>query len=171
MGIGAAIAGAIGAAAGWGAATIQVVGIAISSALTIGANVLVQKLQGRPDAQSRPGRSGNVRSASMAHQVIYGESRKGGLIAYANGSGAKGNNKWLYMVVIFAAHKVESFGDFYINGELVTIDPVTGNTGGRFDNYASFQFMDGDPAQEANADLIERVGDADNWGPNHRLQG
>ena len=175
MGIGEAIVGYLAGAA-WAATSAgKAVAFAINAVVAVGTSLASQALQGRPDAGSRPGRSGNVRSGSMAHQVVYGESRKGGLIAYANGSGAQGNNKWLYMIVVFAAHEVEAFGQFYINGEAVSIeteDPnEIGNTDGRYADYAYFLFRNGSPTQLAIQDLIVRVDDPDNWGENHRLRG
>lgn len=167
MGVGAAIAGALKLTGFWAAAA----GVAIEAAIAVGANMLSQQLQNRPSAGSRPGRAGNVRSATMGHQVIYGETRKGGLIAYANGSGPDDNNKYLYLVIVFCAHEVEEFGDFYVNGELITVDPVTHNANGRFKDYAFFEFMSGADTQEANANLIAEVADATNWGTSHRLQG
>jgi hypothetical protein len=171
VGIGAAIVTAVAGAQAAASVIGTIAAVAIEAAVAVGAQVLGQKLQGRPDAQSRPGRSGNVRSGSMAHQVIYGQSRKGGLIAYANGSGAQGNNKFLYLIVVYAAHEVEEFGDFYINGELVTVDPVTNSADGRFENYAFFEFVSGTDTQVALPAAVEDTADPALWGENHRLRG
>jgi len=49
--------------------------------------------------------------------LVYGETRKGGLITYAEVSS---DNKYLHRFLVLAGHEVDSIGDIYIQDEVVS---------------------------------------------------
>jgi len=62
----------------------------------------------------------NQRDATGVQDVVYGEVRKGGTITYMEATGD--NNEYLHMIVSVAGHEINSFEQFYINDDAVTLD-------------------------------------------------
>ena len=63
--------------------------------------------------------------AALDHQIIYGETRAGGVRVYDASTG--GNNEFLHRILAFAGHEVDSYQQIYLNDEVVTLsdgDPV-----------------------------------------------
>ena len=62
--------------------------------------------------------------AALSHQVIYGETRIGGVEVFVNTSpfGIPGflaaESLYLHQVIAFAGHEIEAFGDIYVNDEV-----------------------------------------------------
>ena len=150
----------------------KLVAFTVDAAISVG----VQRLSARRAPDQKQGRSGNLRSSTMAHQVVLGEVRKGGLIAYVNGSGAANNNKYLYLAVVVAAHECQSLGgasanSLFVGGMETTIATSgleAGNAVGRLHDYAHFVFHLGSGTQAADAALV--AGNA-NWTTAHRFRG
>jgi len=80
--------------------------------------------------------------SALGHQVIYGETRVGGVRAYdvtASSSIDPGevNNEFLHRILIFAGHEIDSYQQIYLNDEVVTLSTsdikytlnVNGSTG------------------------------------------
>lgn len=177
MGIGAAIAGFISSAVGGLSATsVAIIGAAIEAAVSIGVSALSQSLRGQPKGAERPGRQTNVRSATMAHQVVLGQIRKGGLLGYVNGTGEK--NKYLHTIVVLAGHECEAIGDLYIGGQPVPID-ASGNAISPSDpddtDYRDYAFLYkrlGTSTQAAVPELVaDTAGLRGEWTAAHQLKG
>jgi len=70
---------------------------------------------------------GNTRGYSIAgesgpavdHQIIYGETRVGGVRIYDASTGT--NNAVLHRILAFAGHEIESFEQIYLNDEVVEL--------------------------------------------------
>jgi hypothetical protein len=123
-----------------GAAILKVFGvtgtIAGSTALYVGATYLISTavtyyaLQALgpeiPDFSSSTsqGRLVNARQPTAPQQYVYGQVRKGGVIANIRTSGLTTinvNNDVLHMIIVLAGHELEEIGDIYINDEVATL--------------------------------------------------
>lgn len=105
------------------------VGTAVTTALT---SFALRKLGPKAGAGSAENRGTllNARQAAAAHEYVYGETRKGGVITYMNTSGP--SNDYLHMVIALAGHEVEEIGDIYINDEIIALDANGFVTGTRW---------------------------------------
>ena len=65
-----------------------------------------------------------VRQPITAHRIVYGEVRTGGPLVYTHLRAPSGSNKLdiLHLVVVLAAHEVDSVGDVWFDNTLVTLD-------------------------------------------------
>jgi hypothetical protein len=115
------------------------------------------------------------RGAAVDHQVIYGQTRVGGVVVYDALSGD--DNEYLHRVVAFAGHEIEEFTTFYLNDVAVTLSgsDVTNeefqieDDSGNFEEYAvRINTHLGADGQTADSDLVSEVTE---WTTNHRLRG
>lgn len=115
------------------------------------------------------------RGAAVDHQVIYGQTRVGGVVVYDALSGD--DNEYLHRVVAFAGHEIEEFTTFYLNDVAVTLtgSDVTNEEfqikdgSGNFEEYAvRINTHLGTDDQTADSDLVSEVTE---WTINHRLRG
>ncbi len=60
-------------------------------------------------------RTVTVREPVMPREMVYGRTRKGGVIVFLHSTGAK--DKDLDLVVVLAAHRIKSIGAIYFEGE------------------------------------------------------
>jgi len=160
MGVGTLIAAAIG--------LTKTIGAVVALAIDIGLSAVASKLFGPKVATGgaqREGRTGNVQSSDFPHQVVYGETRKGGLIFYLNGTGT--DNEYLHLGVVLAAHECEEISEWYVNGELTQLDG-SGEPTGNLAGFARFQSKLGTDGQTALADM---VAENSNWSNDHRARG
>lgn len=84
--------------------------------------MLLTKLTAQ-DAQNTPGREPQarlhtVRLSVAPHRIIYGEVLTGGTLVYATSTGTE--NRVLHLVIVLAAHEVESIGSVYLGDYLST---------------------------------------------------
>jgi hypothetical protein len=72
------------------------------------------------------------KGAALHHQVVYGQTKIGGVVVFDDASGA--NNKYLSRIIAFAGHTIESFEKIYIGGgyRVGTINSSTGAVTGVF---------------------------------------
>ena len=149
--------------------------IAVSSALTYfvvttAMGAALNALAPKPDTslgQANRGYQVTQRGAAADRQIIYGQTRVGGVVIYDATTGT--DNKYLHRVVAFAGHEVEEFTTFYFNDEAVTIDG-SGNVTSP-SNYSGFVRINshlGTAAQTADSDLVSEVSE---WTNNHKLSG
>ena len=123
-------------AAGTLAVSQVVVGGLVFSAVTAAVtNALIPK----PDisALGANGTQTNFRSPNAPHDIVYGETRKGGAITYME---ATDSNKFLHMIVVLAGHEIDSIQSVYINDRVATIDGsgfVTSTIDGGTDTWDS----------------------------------
>lgn len=71
------------------------------------------------------GRTQVVRSAVTPHRIIYGQVMVSGPLVAAFSCGD--NNKYIYLVIVLAAHEVEEIGDVYFGDTLATDEKFTTN--------------------------------------------
>lgn len=139
------------------------VGIAINLGISILASQLLAK---KPEiGKKEQGRTGNVRSPVMPHEVVYGRVRKGGLLAYTNGTGK--NNDYLHMFIVVASHRVKNIEQIQFDGEKVILDSG-GYAVGKFHDAARIQKLFGHANQLALPDMVT---ENDNWTDDHRARG
>ncbi len=115
-----AIAGlaALGSAAA-AAGTLAIGWTAAFTAFAIGAglSVVSRALMPKPDFGGMLGGvTGTVREPASSRRVVYGQCRVGGSVVFIANSNA---NEYLYLVIAFAGHEIESYEEFYFNDEKV----------------------------------------------------
>lgn len=110
--------------------------------------------------------------SALDHQIIYGETKVGGVRVYDASTGV--DNKFLHRVIAFSGHEIDSYRQIYLNDELVTLDGSGNVTSpSRYNGYVRIKTYLGTTTQNADPDLIaETSGLSDGvWTTNHRLQG
>ncbi len=89
--------------------TNMVVQLGISLLLSVAAQALMPK----PKLMDR---TVTVRAAVVPRDMVYGRARKGGVIVFLHSSGGK--NQFLHLVIVLAAHRVQSIGAVWFDGEM-----------------------------------------------------
>lgn len=127
------------------------------------------------------GKDVSIRQSDAPWQIIYGRARVGGVWAYANAVVSA-----LHMVIILAGCRLTSVDEYFCDDNRIvggdTPDPrwATGayKTDGTFtaayNEKAFIAFMDGDPDQPVQPDLIVQSDSFPNsmkWTADHRLRG
>lgn len=105
--------------------------------------------------------------AAQPQQVIYGRTRVAGVRVYDEVTGE--NNKYLHRIIAFAGHFIDSYDEIYIDDEIATIDPDTGNVTSpvKYDGFLRIKTYKGLADQTADPDL---VAESSKWTTNHRLR-
>lgn len=170
-----AVAAGIGLTAG---TTAFAVAVAITqAAITIGLNLAIGALAGKKKQRGLgpQAREVTVRGTVQPRQVIYGQLRTAGFIAYF-GTGGE-NNRYLYYVVVAASHQVEDLGDIWLDSERVNSSQFDATTGevltGPFRNGGTprlhvFRHL-GTSDQLVDADLTAKLPSI--WTSDHRGSG
>jgi hypothetical protein len=155
-----AVAGAIGgvlAAGGIGAALIRIGGTLL---LSYAAQALMPKPQ-----MALQARTVTVREPVMPRDLVYGRTRKGGVIVFLHSSGSE--NQYLDLVIVLATHRVKSIGAIYFEGEMAL--SAAGVAQGRWAGKVLVEKKLGTANQTAFAGLKAAL--PDKWTENHRLRG
>ncbi len=156
----AAIAGAISgvlAAGGIGAALLRIGGTLLLSYAS-------QSLMPKPQTTLQP-RTVTIREPVVPRDLVYGRTRKGGVIVFLHSSGA--DNKFLDLVIVLATHRVKSIGAIYFEGEMA-LDSA-GVAQGRWAGKVAVEKNLGEANQTAFAELKAAL--PDKWTETHRLRG
>lgn len=101
------------------------------------------------------------------HQIIYGQTKVGGVIVYKE---ATDNNKFLHIIVALAGHECEEITTVYLNDEALTLDGDGEVTAP--DKYVGKVRINkhlGSATQVADSDLVDES--EGKWTADHRLQG
>lgn len=107
------------------------------------------------------------RGAAVDHQIVYGETRVGGVVVFDATTGT--DNKFLHRVVAFTGHEIEGFTSFILDDEELTIDGSGNVTSpSRYDGFVRINTHLGADDQVADSDLVSEV---DVWTADHRLRG
>lgn len=165
MGIGAAIASLFFT---YGTTAYYVTAAVVNVAVAVGTSLLSQALVDTPSGQAPqkdPGRKGNIRSTTEPHHIVFGHVRKGGVIAYLNGTGE--DNEFLHRVVVFAAHEIDEFLGWYYDGEEITLASDGTPTDELADNVRLLSLTGADD----QAAMAELIAENTNWTADHRLRG
>lgn len=121
------------------------------------------------------------RGAALSHQVIYGETKVGGVIVFDDASGA--DNKYLSRIIAFAGHEIDSFQQIYMGKYLLSItgDNVTsaqevdengqavGSATTKFNNYIKVRRVLGNHTTSLNGTAPTNF--SNKWTSNHKLLG
>lgn len=141
----------------------------ISTAMGAALNALAPKAKvGGAGGYSIQGSSGSA----LDHQIIYGETRAGGLRIYDCTTGK--TNTELHRIVAFAGHEIDSYKEIYVNEEVVTLDALGEVTLPlRFKGKIRIKQYLGTETQVADPQLIAATSLVANgkWTSSHRLQG
>jgi len=110
------------------------------------------------------------------HRIIYGKTRVGGTIVYAETTSS--TNEFLHMIIAFAGHEINSITKVFFNEDEVplTQDGSDSNgvarlfpsSGNEYEGKARIKKHLGADSQLADADLVSDIGQ---WTANHRLRG
>jgi hypothetical protein len=153
--IGAVVLSAAGVTAS--AAVTYAVGVAVVatvSAVALSA-ALDDKLKGLNQGGASRGLTNQIDPVGD-FDLVYGETRKGGLITYAEVSS---DNKYLHRFLILAGHEVDSIGDIYIQDEIVSFASgsegyvTTGAGGTNWNQKIYIKKFTGSPTQNVYSDL------------------
>lgn len=112
--------------------------------------------------------------SALDHQIIYGETKVGGVRIYDSSTGTK--NKFLNRVIAFAGHEIDSYRQIYLNDDLVTLD-ASGNvtSPSRYKGLVLIKRYLGTTTQTADAQLISATStlaaSKGRWTTDHKLQG
>ena len=116
-----------------------------------------------------------TKGAINPHRIIYGKTRVGGTIVYAE---TTSNNDFLHLVIAVAGHEVNAFTKIFFNEDEVplTQDGSDSNgiarlfpsSGNEYEGKARIKKHLGADAQVADADLVSEI---TQWTTNHRLRG
>jgi hypothetical protein len=114
-----------------------------------------------------------VSGAALDHQIIYGETRVGGVRVYDVATGNK--NKNLNRIIAFAGHEIDSYQEIYLNDEVITLSGASVTVPERYDGKVTIAQYLGTTTQTADTGLItETAGlplNEGRWTSAHRLQG
>jgi len=112
--------------------------------------------------------------SALDHQIIYGETKVGGVRIYDSSTGSK--NKFLNRVIAFAGHEIDSYQKIYLNDDLVKLDSSGNVTSpSRYKGLVRIKRYFGTETQTADAQLISETSGLavakGRWTTSHRLQG
>ena len=167
---GALALGGAAIAAGGVAAAFAATGL-IGFAASFGASMLLsaaaQALMPSPSLgqMELKARTVTVREPVMPREMVYGRVRKGGVIVFLHATGEA--DKYLHLVVVLAAHRVQSIGAIYFEGEEAV--SAAGIAQGRWAGKLAVTKRLGHADQTAFEDLITAAPGL--WTQNHRLLG
>jgi hypothetical protein len=157
------------------AAAFITANIIVTVAINYGLTRISQALAGKPK-QSTAGavsREVTVKGTVEPMQMIYGEVRTGGFIAFHGASGD--NNRFLHFVIAVAAHQCEAITDVWLDGRHIPAADIAGDgtvsTASFQDNGSRLvirKFL-GPKAQLADSVLISAF--PTEWSSNHRGAG
>ncbi len=168
--LGAVALGGAAIAAGGVAAAFAATGL-VGFAAQFGASMLLsaaaQALMPTPGLgqMEMKARTVTVREPVMPREMVYGRTRKGGVIVFLHSTGAK--DKDLHLVIVLAAHRIKSIDAIYFEGE-EAID-ASGVAQGRWAGKVAVEKRLGTEDQTAFAGLIAAA--PEHWSDAHRLAG
>ena len=110
-------------------------------------------------------RTQNIKQPTQPRNVIYGQIRQGGTIAFIESTD---DDKFLHMIVMLASHEIEEFTTIYLNDEAVTLSGNDTTSPDKYDNKVKVYKQVGTTTQTAHSALVT---DSAKWTSNHRLQG
>ena len=118
----------------------------------------------------------SAKKPTQAYRIIYGETRVGGTIVFAETTSA--TNEFLHIIYVMAGHEVDEIGTIFLNDDSVTLETSSNDSNGipiytpaSGDQYAGkLQIKKhlGNDDQVADATLVSAL---TNWTTNHRIQG
>ena len=173
----AAISTGVGVVAGNIAISSAFTYFLLSTAMGAALNALTPKPSSSPSSLGRSSGGYSLQGTSgsaLDHQIIYGETKVGGVRIYDSSSGTK--NKFLNRVIAFAGHEIDSYRQIYLNDDLVTLDSSGNVTSpSRYKGLVRIKRYFGKTTQNADAQLISETSGLSvsrgRWTTDHKLQG
>tara|TARA_R100001460_G_scaffold2629_1_gene8368 strand:- start:2342 stop:5005 length:2664 start_codon:yes stop_codon:yes gene_type:complete len=124
-------------------------------------------------------RKQSFRQAITTRKLVYGKIRVGGPIIFLESTDeGTTKNQFLHMIVLVASHEINSFQEYYIDGNKILPSQLDGNGNVNdsstpyYDGTTSFLRIEkavGTTLQGANANLISESNGL--WTANHKLSG
>ncbi len=118
----------------------------------------------------------SAKSPTNPYRIIYGETRVGGTIVYAETTSS--TNEFLHIVIVVAGHEVDDIGSILLNDDVVSLETTSNDSNGIpiFTPTSSDQYNGklrikkhlGNVDQLADANLVS---DVPQWTTAHRIQG
>ena len=99
-------------------ASVGFVGFGSAFMVNAALGAAMYALSPQPKAAGQSAQTFAVKSSNETRKIVYGEARVGGVLTFAESSN---DETYLHLVVTFAAHEVNSFKTFYIDGEALTL--------------------------------------------------
>jgi len=93
--------------------------LAVSTVLSVATSAIVSALTPAPPTPKQSILV-NAREAAAPQEIVYGETRKGGIVTYYETT--RGGSV-LFQFITVAAHEVESIDAIYVNDKEVTLSP------------------------------------------------
>ena len=151
----------------FGAGGIFAFGGLLGSAAQIGLGLIINGVGKElfSPGQLDSARTVSIRAPVAPREIVYGRSRKGGIITFIHLTGD--NNQFLHLVIALAGHSINKIGAVYFDGEEAIDENGTG-----IGRYAESTFVEkrlGTDDQSAFSQL--QIDAPDKWTPNHRLRG
>ena len=116
------------------------------------------------------------KAPTAPYRIIYGESRVGGTIVYAETTSS--TNEFLHMVIVLAGHEVDDIPTIFLGDDAVALEtssndsngiPIyTPTSGDQYNGKLRVKKHFGDPAQLADANLVT---DVTQWTTDHKISG
>ena len=116
------------------------------------------------------------KAPTQPYRVIYGSSRVGGTIVYAETTSS--TNEYLHIIVVLAGHEVDDISTIYFNDDAIDLETASNDSNGipiytptSSDAYTGKVIIKkhfGDPTQLADANL---VADVTQWTTAHKISG
>lgn len=112
----------------------------------------------------------NQIGSSLPHQIIYGETRVGGVVFYQalTSSGGGGQDR-LHKMIAFAGHEIESYEAIYLDDKEVTLDG-SGNVTAPSEFAGQVRILEHLGADDQVADATA-VSELSEWTSDHRARG
>ena len=116
------------------------------------------------------------KAPTQAYRVIYGSSRVGGTIVYAETTSS--TNEFLHMVVVLTGHEVNDIQTIYLNDDAVSLETLSNDSNGipiytptssdQYNGKLQIKKHLGNADQLADANL---VADVTQWTTSHKISG
>jgi len=118
----------------------------------------------------------SAKSPTQPYRIIYGETRVGGTIVYAETTSS--TNEFLHIIIVLAGHEVSDIGSIYLNDDIVNLETTSNDSNGipiytpasgdQYNGKLQIKKHLGNADQLADANLVS---DVTQWTTNHRVQG
>ena len=155
--------------------------ILISVGTSIIGGIIGQKLAPKidPPNMGTPLESGitvTAKAPTAPYRVIYGTSRVGGTIVYAETTSS--TNEFLHMVVVLSGHEVDEITTLFLGDDSVALETNSNDSNGipiftptssdKYNGKLQVKKHLGNVSQSADANL---VADVTQWTTNHKISG
>ena len=117
-----------------------------------------------------------AKAPTAPYRIIYGSSRVGGTIVYAETT--SNTNQFLHMVIVLAGHEVDDISTVFLGDDAVALETTSNDSNGipiftptssdKYSGKLRVKKHFGDLAQVADANL---VADVTQWTTNHKISG